>query len=189
MKNLLGRYGWVVALVTAAGALMLWGTKPVSAEQSPFETMRRQMPAKLDLLRDRVNEAGGQDLRLALVLASQNEDAHTVATTVWVYQQYPRERQLAVMLAAAVKYHQEIGLMQRVEDKSLKQALAQAPEEMIGIQGMFQTVQDMLAMTPQQLKSVVNKAQQLNMQRKAAEAVKRTVQHQLRRPNPDQNKD
>ncbi len=186
MKKLLGRYGWVVALVTAAGALMLWGTKPVSAEQSPFETMRRQMPAKLDLLRDRVNEAGGQDLRLALVLASQNEDAHTVATTVLVYQQYPRERQLAVLLAAAVKYHQEIGLMQQVEDKSLKQALAQAPEEMSGIQGMFQTVLDMLNMTPQQLQAAVARAQRFNVQRKTAEAVARTVKHQLNGEKPAQ---
>ena len=186
MKNLLGRYGWVVALVTAAGALMLWGTKPVSAEQSPFETMRRQMPAKLDLLRDRVNEAGGQDLRLALVLASQNEDAHTVATTVLVYQQYPRERQLAVLLAAAVKFHKEMGLMQRVEDKSLKQALAQAPEEMSGIQGMFQTVLDMLNMTPQQLQAAVARAQRFNVQRKTAEAVARTVKHQLNGEKPAQ---
>ena len=100
---------------------MLLGSAPVSAEQSPFQQLRRQMPAKLDLLRERVNEAGGQDLSLALLLASQNEDAHTVGTTVLVYQQYPRERKLAVLLAAAVKYHKEMGLMQRVDDKSLKQ--------------------------------------------------------------------
>ena len=189
MKKLFGRYGWVVSLLTAAGALMLWGTKPAAAEQSPFEVLRRQMPAKLDLLRDRVNEAGGQDVSLALVLAAQNEDAHTVGTTVLVYQQYPRERQLAVMLAAAVKYHKEISFMQQVEDKSLKQALAQAPAEMIGINGMFQTVVDMLNMTPEQLKGAVEKAQRANMQRKTAEAVKRTVKHQLGQANPNQNKD
>lgn len=179
MKNLFGRYGWALALLTAAGALMMIGSSPVSAEQSPFEQMRRQMPAKLDLLRDRVNEAGGQDLSLALLLASQNEDARMVATTVLVYQQHPRERKLAVLLAAAVKYHKELSLMQRVEDKSLKQALSQAPEEMAGINGMFQTVEEMLAMSPEQLKAAVDKAQKYNMQRKAAEAVKRTVTHHM----------
>ena len=179
MKTLFGRYGWAVALLTVAGALMLLGSAPVSAEQSPFEQLRRQMPAKLDLLRDRVDEAGGQDLSLALFLAVQSEDAHTVGTTVLVYQQYPRERKLAVLLAAAVKYHKEMSLMQRVEDKSLKQALAEAPAEMEGINGMFQTVQDSLAMTPEVLKDTVRKAQSHNMQRKAAEAVKRTVKHNL----------
>lgn len=179
MKTLIGRYGWALALVTVAGALMMWGAKPAAAAQSPFEVLRRQMPAKLDLLRDRVDEAGGQELRLALVLAVQNEDAHTVGTTVLVYQQYPRERQLAVMLAAAVKFHQDISLMQRVEDKSLKQALAQAPAEMVGINGMFQTVVDMLNMTPQQLKAAVEKAQRADKQRKTAQAVTRTVKHQL----------
>ena len=148
MKTLFGRYGWAVALLTVAGALMLLGSAPVSAEQSPFEQLRRQMPAKLDLLRDRVDEAGGQDLSLALFLAVQSEDAHTVGTTVLVYQQYPRERKLAILLAAAVKYHKEMSLMQRVEDQSLKQALAEAPAEMEGINGMFQTVQDSLSMTP-----------------------------------------
>ena len=162
-----------------AAALMLLGYEPVAAEQSPFEQLRRQMPAKLDLLRERVDEVGGEQLSLALLLASQNEEAHTVGTTVLVYQQYPRERKLAVLLAAAVKYHKEMSLMQRVEDKSLKQALAQAPEEMIGINGMFQTVQDMLAMTNEQLKGAVDKAQMYNMQRKTAEAVKRTVKHNL----------
>lgn len=179
MKKLFGSYGWVLALLTVAGALMLLGSAPVSAEQSPFQQLRRQMPAKLDLLRERVNEAGGQDLSLALLLASQNEDAHTVGTTVLVYQQYPRERKLAVLLAAAVKYHKEMGLMQRVDDKSLKQALAQAPEEMAGINGMFQTVEDTLALTPEQLKAAVEQAQTYNMQRKAAQAVKRTVKHNL----------
>ena len=128
----------------------------------------------------------GDKPRMAVVLAVQNEDAHTVATTVLVYQQYPRERQLAVLLAAAVKYHQEIGLMQQVEDKSLKQALAQAPEEMSGIQGMFQTVLDMLNMTPQQLQAAVARAQRFNVQRKTAEAVARTVKHQLNGEKPAQ---
>ena len=164
---------------TVAAALMLLGYEPVSAEQSPFEQLRRQMPAKLDLLRERIDEAGGQHLSLALVLASQNEDAHTVGTTVLVYQQHPRERKLAVLLAAAVKYHKEMSLMQRVDDKSLKQALAQAPEEMAGITGMFQTVQDTLSMTSEQLQIVVNKAQQHNMQQKTAEAAKRIIKHNL----------
>ena len=187
-KFLIGYKKWLV-LSMAAAVLLAWGGKPAAAAPSAFEVLRRQMPAKLDLLRERVNEAGGQDLRLALLLSAQNEDAHTVATTVLVYQQYPRERQLAVLLAAAVKYHQQVGLMQQVEDRSLKQALAQAPQEMDGIEGMFQTVQNMLNMTPQELKSAVEVAQKLNMQRKSAEAVKRTVKHQFRKQNPDQNKD
>lgn len=179
MKNLFGRYGWALALLAVAGALMMIGSSPVSAEQSPFDALRRQMPAKLDLLRERVNDAGGRDLSLALLLASQNEDARLVSTTVLVYQQHPRERKLAVLLAAAVNYHKELSLMQRVEDKSLKQALSQAPEEMAGINGMFQTVEDLLEMTPEQLKTAVEKAQKYNMQLKAAEAVKRTVMHNM----------
>ncbi len=179
MKKLFGRYGWAMALVVAAGALMCMVSVPASAEQSPFEKLRHEMPAKLDLLRARTDEAGGKDLSLALLLSAQNEDAHTVGTTVLVYQQYPRERKLAVLLAAAVKYHEQMSLMQRVEDKSLKQALAQAPAEMAGINGMFQTVQNMLAMNNDQLKAAVAKAQAFNMQRKAAEAVKRTVKHNL----------
>ena len=75
--------------------------------------------------------------------------------------------------------------MQRVEDKSLKQALSQAPEEMAGINGMFQTVEEMLAMSPEQLKAAVAKAQQYNMQRKAAEAVRRTVTHHMSRQAAD----
>ena len=107
MKTLFGRYGWAVALLTVAGALMLLGSAPVSAEQSPFEQLRRQMPAKLDLLRDRVDEAGGQDLSLALFLAVQSEDAHTVGTTVlvepfWLLQnaQYTLEVPACLLVAA-----------------------------------------------------------------------------------------
>ncbi len=179
MKKLAGRYGWVLALLTAAGALMLLGSAPVAAEQSAFEVLRRQMPAKLDLLRERVDQAGGKDLSLALLLAVQNEDAHIVGTTVLVYQQYPRERKLAVLLAAAVQSHKEMSLMQRVKDSSLKQALREAPPEMAGINGMFQTVQDMLALSQPALQQAVGRAQQYNMQRKSAEAVKRAVRQQF----------
>lgn len=179
MKRFIGRYTWAIALLVVAGSLLFLGSAPVSAEQSSFGKLRRQMPEKLDLLRERVNKAGGEEISLALLLASQNEDAHTVGTTVWVYQQYPRERKLAVLLAAAIKYHQEISLMQQVDDKSLKQALLQAPEEMAGINGMFQTVLSMLSMTDEQLQEAVKKAQTWNMSGKTAEMVRRTVQYNL----------
>lgn len=179
MKKSFKKYVWVFVLLAAAAAAAVFKPSAAEAEPSPFDAMRKAMPAKLDLLRERVDAAGGRDLSLALVLSSQNKDARLVSSTVLVYQNYPRERKLAVLLAAAVRYNENVSLMQRVEDKSLKQALAQAPEEMAGITGMFETVDNMLKMTPQQLKTAVAAAQKLDMQRLQREAVTRDLQYRL----------
>lgn len=74
---------------------------------------------------------------MALLLGAQDEDARMVGATVLVYQQYPRERKMAVLLAASVKFNKEFYRLQEVSENSLKLALSQAPEEMYGVRKPF----------------------------------------------------
>lgn len=168
MKNLFKAYGWLTVLILTIGIFFASSWEFASAEEESFAVLRGQIPAQLDELRGRVNQAGGEDISLALLLGAQNEDARMVAATVLVYQQYPRERQLGVLLAASVKFNKEFYRLQEVQDDSLKLALSQAPAEMYGVSETFQTVRDLLEMRPEALRAAVQQANTLAAQNKRA---------------------
>lgn len=145
---------YTAVLLFALGGLF----SGVRADSSSFETRRASMPARLAELRERADAAGGQDISLALLLGSYDKDARLVGSTVLVYQEYPKERKLAVMLAAAVRYNERPEVLQRVDDRVLRDALLQAPPEMEGINGMFQTVETLNALPSAQFKKAVEAA-------------------------------
>lgn len=155
MKTRFIKYaGLAIVGVIACGALF----SGVQTEESSFETRRAAMPVKLAALRARADEAGGKDLSLALLLGSRSKDARLVGSTVLVYQEYPKERKLAVLLAAAVRYSERLEVLQRVKDQTLTNALLQAPPEMEGINGMFQAVDELNALPAAQFKNAVDSA-------------------------------
>lgn len=151
------RFLHLAALFALAGAVCGVFVSAASADGT-FDARRASMPAKLDALRTRTDAAGGKDLSLALLLGSRNKDARLVGSTVLVYQEYPKERKLAVLLAAAIRYNERLEVLQRVDDQALKNALSQAPAEMEGINGMFQTVDDLTALSAGQFQKAVNQA-------------------------------
>lgn len=179
MKIRLKKKHLVTVLVCAAG-LFLLAVGVTAAEDRAFETERAEMPAKLSQLRARVDAAGGENLSLALLLAAQNKDARLVASTVLVYQEYPRERRLAVLLASAIRFYERLEVMQRVTDGSLEKTLAQAPSDMEGINGMFEAVNNLLAMNPAQLRAAVaGTRQEVKGLDFARTAVKNSVKRKL----------
>lgn len=166
-------------LVCAAG-LFLLAVGVTAAEDQAFETERAEMPAKLSRLRTRVDAAGGENLSLALLLASQNKDARLVVSTVLVYQEYPRERRLAVLLASAIRFYERLEVMQRVTDAFLEKMLVQAPPDMEGINGMFEAVNNLLVMNPVQLHAAVaSTRQEVKGLDFAQTAVKNSVKRKL----------
>ncbi len=158
MKTFLKK--WCVGVLAAvAGGVFLISSARASADEQRFAQHKAALPAQLLALRERADKAGGADLSLALLLAAQNKDARLVASTVLVYQEYPKERKLAVLLAAAVRYSERLAVLQRVRDGVLEEALLQAPAEMEGIDGMFAAVDELSAMSPAAFKNAVRSAQ------------------------------
>ena len=174
MKNLFKAYGWLTVLILTIGLFFASGWEFASAEEESFEALRGQIPAQLDALRARVNQAGGADISLALLLGAQNEDARMVGATVLVYQTYPRERKLGILLAASVKFNKEFYRLQEVKEDSLKLALSQAPVEMYGVGETFQTVQELLEMPSEQLRASVAQAKNLAAKNKRESALAET---------------
>lgn len=174
MKNLFKAYGWLTVLILTIGLFFASGWEFASAEEESFEALRGQIPAQLDALRARVNQAGGADISLALLLGAQNEDARMVGATVLVYQAYPRERKLGVLLAASVKFNKEFYRLQEVKEDSLKLALSQAPVEMYGVGETFQTVRELLEMPSEQLRVAVAQAKNLADKNKRESALAET---------------
>ncbi len=151
------------------------------AKDSTFEAQRASMPAKLKALRQRTDEAGGKDISLALLLGSYNKDARLLASTVLVYQEYPKERRLGVLLAAAIRFNEKLDSLQQVHDDTLQTTLQQAPEDMEGIEGMFQTVDALDALPPAQFQKAVAKAQaallgRVYVERSVSQTLKRAQQ-------------
>lgn len=145
----------IVLAVISCGVLF----SQAQAKETAFEALRASMPAKLKALRERADEAGGKDISLALLLGSYNKDARLVASTVLVYQEYPKERRLGVLLAAAIRVNEKLDSLQQVQDKTLQTALQQAPEDMEGIDGMFQVVDALDALPQAQFQKAVVAAQ------------------------------
>lgn len=150
------------------------------ADASSFEAKRAALPARLDALRERMDQGGGQDVSLALLLASRSKDARLVCSTILVYQEYPRERKLAVLLAAAVRYNERLETLQGVKDETLKRALLQAPAELEEMEGLFAAVSELENMSAPQFKNAVDNARKaLKGAELARTAVVRQVQHRL----------
>lgn len=174
MKNLFKAYGGLTVLILALVFFFASGWEFALAEDDSFAALRGQVPAQLDSLRARVNQAGGEDISLALLLGAQDEDARMVGATVLVYQQYPRERKMAVLLAASVKFNKEFYRLQEVSENSLKLALSQAPEEMYGVRETFQAVRNLLEMPSEQLRGVVQQSKDLASKNKREIALAET---------------
>lgn len=169
--------GFILLVFVACGVLF----SQAQAKESAFEATRASMAAKLKTLRQRADAAGGKDISLALLLGAYDKDARLVGSTVLVYQEYPRERKLAVLLAAAVRYNEQLDSLQQVKDQSLQTALSQAPAEMEGINGMFQAVDALDAMPEAQFQKAVVKAQtalrgRVYVERSVSQALKRNQQ-------------
>jgi hypothetical protein len=177
MKKYIGKYIWVVILLILV--FFFVRSQSADAEPSPFGVMRKAMPERLQVLREKINDADGEDISLAFFLSSQNEDAQLVSSTILVYQNYPRERRLGVLLGAAIRYNEDILNTLKVEDKSLAEALLQAPEEMAGITGMFQAVENALNSSPDELKKAVNAAHRIKIKGLRAEEARRTIAAEL----------
>ncbi len=177
MKKYVTKYMWVVILLLLV--FLFVRSQSADAEPSPFGVMRKAMPEKLEILREKVNDAGGEDMSLAFFLSSQNEDAQLVSSTVLVYQNYPKDRRLGVLLGAAIRYNEDILNTLNVEDDSLSEALSQAAEEMAGITGMFQTIEKSLNASPEQLKKTVNTAHRIKMKGLQGEATRRNITNAL----------
>ena len=118
-------------------------------------------------------------MSLAFFLSSQNEDAQLVSSTVLVYQNFPRERRLGVLLGAAIRYNEDILNTLKVEDESLAEALSQAPEEMAGITQMFQTVEKALNSSQEDLKKAVHVAHRIKIKGLRTEEARRNVTNAL----------
>ena len=177
MKKYVTKYMWVVILLLLV--FLFVRSQSADAEPSPFGVMRKAMPEKLEILREKVNDAGGENMSLAFFLSSQNEDAQLVSSTVLVYQNYPKDRRLGVLLGAAIRYNEDILNTLNVEDDSLSEALSQAAEEMAGIAGMFQTIEKSLNASPEQLKKAVNTAHRIKMKGLQGEVTRRNITNAL----------
>ena len=177
MKKYITKYMWVVILLLLV--FLFVRSQSADAEPSPFGVMRKAMPEKLEILREKVNDAGGENMSLAFFLSSQNEDARLVSSTVLVNQNFPRERRLGVLLGAAIRYNEDILNTLKVEDESLAEALSQAPEEMAGITQMFQTVEKALNSSQEDLKKAVNVAHRIKIKGLRTEEARRNVTNAL----------
>lgn len=177
MKKYISKYLWVVILLVLV--FLLVRSQTAEAEPSSFGAMRKAMPEKLEVLRAKLDDAGGGDMSLAFFLSSQNEDARLVSSTVLVYQNFPRERRLGVLLGAAIRYNEDILNALKVEDMSLADALSQAPEEMAGITATFGTIEQALNASPEQLKKAVANAHRVRAKALQTEAARRTISHAL----------
>lgn len=177
MKKYISKYLWVVILLVLV--FLFVRSQTAEAEPSSFGAMRKAMPEKLEVLRAKLDDAGGEDMSLAFFLSSQNEDARLVSSTVLVYQNFPRERRLGVLLGAAIRYNEDILNALKVEDMSLADALSQAPEEMAGITQMFQTVEKALNSSQEDLKKAVNVAHRIKIKGLRTEEARRNVTNAL----------
>lgn len=177
MKKYISKYLWVVILLVLV--FLFVRSQTAEAEPSSFGAMRKAMPEKLEVLRAKLDDAGGGDMSLAFFLSSQNEDAQLVSSTVLVYQNFPRERRLGVLLGAAIRYNEDILNALKVEDMSLADALSQAPEEMAGITQMFQTVEKALNSSQEDLKKAVNVAHRIKIKGLRTEEARRNVTNAL----------
>ncbi|MBQ9971229.1 MAG: hypothetical protein IJP25_03795 [Elusimicrobiaceae bacterium] len=177
MKKYISKYLWVVILLVLV--FLFVRSQTAEAEPSSFGAMRKAMPEKLEVLRAKLDDAGGGDMSLAFFLSSQNEDARLVSSTVLVYQNFPRERRLGVLLGAAIRYNEDILNALKVEDMSLADALSQAPEEMAGITQMFQTVEKALNSSQEDLKKAVNVAHRIKIKGLRTEEARRNVTNAL----------
>lgn len=154
MKIHFGKWG-ILAVSVLFGSVFLLASARAAAKERSFTVRRAEIPAKLAQIRARADAAGGKDLSLALLLGAQNKDARLVASTVLVYQEYPKERKLGVLLAAAIRFNERLEVLERVSDDTLQKTLLQAPAEMEGIEGMFSTIDTLASMPPAQFQKAV----------------------------------
>lgn len=167
---------WVVLACLACG---FFASRLLSAQAPSFEAKCSALPARLELLRERMDQAGGKEASLALLLASRNKAARVVCSTVLVYQEYPRERKLAVLLAAMVRYNEHLAMLQGVQDEMLKRSLLQVPAELEEMDGFFSALEELENMSAPQFKNAVDGALRAKEENVAASAAVRQVKQQL----------
>lgn len=167
---------WLLLACLACG---LFASRLSSAQGASFEAKRAALPARLDLLRQRMDRAGGEEAALALLLASRNKEARVVCSTVLVYQEYPRERKLSVLLAAMVRYNERLAALQGVRDETLKRALLQAPAELEEMEGVFSALDELENMSAPQFKNAVDGALRAKGANLAEKAAVRQVRQRL----------
>lgn len=166
-------------LLLAVLACGLLTSRLSSAQGASFEAKRAALPARLELLRQRMDQAGGKEASLALLLASRNKEVRVVCSTVLVYQEYPRERKLAVLLAAAIRYNERLAALQGVRDETLQRALLQAPAELEEMEGVFSALDELENMSAPLFKNAVDGALRAKEVNVAASAAVRQVKQQL----------
>lgn len=144
-----------------------------------FESKRTELPARLEVLRERMDRFGGKDASVALLVGSRNKAAQVVCSTVLVYQEHPRERQLSVLLAAMVRYNERLATLQGVREEMLKRTLLQAPAELEEMEGIFSALDELENMSDPQFKNALDGALRAKDSSVAASVAVRQVKQQL----------
>lgn len=184
MKFLFRKYIALVAALGLAGSVLagdaVFGGKP-------FAQVRKEAPSKLEQVRQRLDAKDAGNLTLAFVLSVYSPDAKLVSSTVLAYQLH-KGKPLSVLMASAAKNANRADVMQQVDDKDFKDALSQAPEEMEGISGTYQAVDNLLAMNDADFAKLLAKAHQQNPQEKAARYVQKSLQGALGNAPAKKNK-
>lgn len=154
-------------------------TAPVFDAKS-FKAQQIAAPAKLDMLRERLDKLGGENLSLAFVLGVKSKEALAFSSSVLAYQDYSQKRSLGILMGAAIQNASNPLAMQRVRDSEYKKLLASAPQEQYGVETTFQTLNELIKMNDEALSGVVGLAKRLNPQDRALDQTKKALKQAAR---------
>ncbi len=147
-----------------------------SMDAKTFKARQKAAVSRLDVLRARLDQAGGQDLSWAVVLSVRSKDALAVSSTVLAYQEYASKRSLGILMGAAIENASNPVAMQKVRDAEFKKLLGAAPQEQFGVEQTFNALDELLDMNEPALAGVVGVAKRLDPRLRAGAEARKALQ-------------
>lgn len=180
MRKILLNLMMVAVMVGLAGSAFT--STEMSAQQ--FKLLQKAIPAKLDLLRAKLDQAGGKELTLAYVMSVKSKPALAVSSAILAYQDFSSKRSLGILMGAAIENANNPLAMQRLRDSEFRKLLVSAPQEQFGVEQTLATLDELVEMRPAQLQSVVGLAKRMDPKFAATQAVRQAVQEAAKQVPP-----
>lgn len=180
MRKILLNLMMVAVMVGLAGSAFT--STEMSAQQ--FKLLQKAIPAKLDLLRAKLDQAGGKELTLAYVMSVKSKPALAVSSAILAYQDFSSKRSLGILMGAAIENANNPLAMQRLRDSEFRKLLVSAPQEQFGVEQTLATLDELVEMRPAQLQSVVGLAKRMDPKFVATQAVRQSVQEAAKQVPP-----
>lgn len=171
MKNIVMRCLMLAGVLALAGPLVA----APALDAKAFKAQQKAVVSKLEALRVKIDNVGGEDLSLAFVMSVKSKDALAVSSTVLAYQDYAQKRSLGILMGAAIQNAANPVAMQKVRDSEFKKLLASAPQEQYGVENTFKTLDELLNMEDSSLAAVVGLAKRMNPQSRAQQQAKKAL--------------